>query len=202
MAARKQENALRKTLLIATAALAASMSVAAVAADTYNLDPNHTYPSFAADHMGGVSVWRGKFTKSAGTVTLDRAAKTGTVEVKIDATSIDTGNAKLDEHLRKADFFDVAKYPEAVYKGTEIKFKGDEPVEVIGTLTLHGVTKPLNLTIDSFKCKPHPMLKREVCGVEASTTFNRADYGIDFGKQYGFKMDTALQIQAEGIKQQ
>jgi len=191
-----------KTNLLIAAALAASISGTAFAADTYLLDPNHTYPSFASDHMGGLSVWRGKFTKSSGTVTLDRAAKTGTVDVTIDAASIDTGNKKLDEHLIGTDFFDATKYPTATYKGTQIKFDGDTPVEVIGTLTLHGVTKPVNLKIDSFKCMPHPMLKREVCGVEASTTFDRDEFGIDGGKKYGFKMATALRIQAEGIKQQ
>jgi polyisoprenoid-binding protein YceI len=191
-----------KTNLLIAAALAASISGAACAADVYQLDPNHTYPSFAADHFGGLSVWRGKFTKSSGTVTLDRQAKTGTVDVTIDAASIDTGNKKLDEHLVGNEFFDVAKYPTATYKGTEIKFDGDKPVEVIGTLTLHGVTKPVNLKIDSFKCMPHPMLKREVCGVEASTMFDRDEFGIDMGKKYGFKMETALHIQAEGIKQQ
>jgi len=191
-----------KTNLLIAAALAASISGAAFAADTYQLDPNHTYPSFAADHFGGLSVWRGKFTKSSGTVTLDRQAKTGTVDVTIDAATIDTGNKKLDEHLVGNEFFDVAKYPTATYKGTEIKFDGDKPVEVIGTLTLHGVTKPVNLKIESFKCMPHPMLKREVCGVEASTMFDRDEFGIDMGKKYGFKMETALRIQAEGIKQQ
>lgn len=190
-----------KHAFIAAAALAAFVSGTAFAADTYQLDPTHTYPSFAADHFGGLSVWRGKFTKSTGTVTLDRAAKTGTVDVTIDAASIDTGNKKLDDHLQTAEMFDVTKYPTATYKGTQIKFDGDKPVEVVGTLTLHGVTKPVDLKIDSFKCMPHPMLKREVCGVEASAEFNRADFGLDFGQKYGFSMKTALAIQAEGIKQ-
>jgi polyisoprenoid-binding protein YceI len=192
---------LKTTLLIAAAALSASASFNAVAADTYMLDPTHTYPSFEADHLGGLSVWRGKFTKSSGTVTLDRAAKTGTVDVTVDPASVQTGNTKLDEHLQSDAFFDVSKYPSVTYKGTEIRFDGDKPVEVVGSLTMHGVTKPLNLTIDSFKCMQHPMLKREVCGVEASAHFNRADYGMDFGSKYGFSMDTKLDIQAEGIKQ-
>lgn len=191
-----------KSLRFAAAALAASMSVAAFAADTYQLDPNHTYPSFAADHFGGLSVWRGKFTKATGTVVLDRQAKTGSVEVTIDPSSVDTGNAKLDDHLKGNEFLDAEKFPEAVYKGTQIKFQGDKPVEVIGALTLHGVTKPLNLKIESFKCMQHPMLKREVCGVEARAKFDRSEFGLDMGKQYGFKMETALQIQAEGVKQQ
>lgn len=190
------------TLISAALAAASIASLSpAFAADTYQLDPNHTYPSFAADHFGGLSVWRGKFTKTTGTVTLDRKAKTGSVDVTIDAASIDTGNATLNEHLQEANFFDVKQYPKATYKGTQIKFDGDKPVEVIGTLTLHGVSKPVNLKIESFKCMQHPMLKREVCGVEAATDFPRDEFGLDFGKTYGFNMDTKLEIQAEGIKQ-
>ncbi|ALL68127.1 MULTISPECIES: YceI family protein [Paraburkholderia] len=192
---------MKKQLLIAAGALIAGMSFNAMAADTYQLDPNHTYPSFEADHFGGISVWRGKFKKSSGTVTLDRAAKTGTVDVTIDTASIDTGNDKLDKHLQTPEFFDAAKYPTATYKGTQIRFDGDTPVEVIGTLTLHGVTKPLNLKIESFKCFINPMLKREVCGTESTATFDRADFGIDWGKSYGFNTKTVLHIQAEGVKQ-
>ena len=194
---------MKNQLLIAAGALVAGMSFNAMAAvDTYQLDANHTYPSFEADHFGGISVWRGKFKKSNnGTVTLDRAAKTGTVDVTIDTASIDTGNDKLDKHLQTPEFFDAAKYPTATYKGTQIRFDGDTPVEVIGTLTLHGVTKPLNLKIDSFKCFQNPMLKREVCGTESTATFDRADFGMDWGKAYGFNTKTVLNIQAEGVKQ-
>jgi polyisoprenoid-binding protein YceI len=190
-----------RTLIAAAVAAASIASLTPAMAATYQLDPTHTYPSFAADHFGGLSVWRGKFTKTTGTVTLDRENKTGSVEVTINPASIDTGNDKLNEHLLTPAFFDVAKYPEAVYKGTQIKFDGDKPVEVIGTLTLHGVTKPVDLKIESFKCMMHPMLKREVCGVEAHADFQRDEFGLDFGKQYGFNMDTKLEIQAEGIKQ-
>jgi polyisoprenoid-binding protein YceI len=187
------------TAAFAGAALVATTAFAAP--ETFQLDPNHTYPSFEADHFGGMSLWRGKFTKSSGTVTLDREAKTGTVDVTIDVASIQTGNTKLDEHLRGPDFFNAAKDPSAVYKGTSIRFDGDKPVEVVGTLTMHGVTKPLNLTLDSFQCKQHPMLKRLWCGADATATFNRADFGLDYGKAYGFNMTTKLAIQVEGIKQ-
>ena len=192
---------MKTSILIAAGALASCVSLGAFAADTYQLDPTHTYPSFEADHFGGLSVWRGKFTKSSGTVTLDRAAKTGTVEVNVDPASITTGNSKLDDHLKTAEFFDVARFSTVTYKGTDIKFDGDKPSEVVGSLTMHGVTKPLNLKVESFKCMQHPVLKREVCGVEASAHFSRADYGMDFGSKYGFNMDTKLHIQAEGIKQ-
>ncbi|HEY3595998.1 MAG TPA: YceI family protein [Paraburkholderia sp.] len=192
---------MEKTFLVAAGVLAASVPLGAFAADTYQLDPNHTFPSFEVDHLGGLSVWRGKFTKTSGSVTLDRAAKTGTVDVTVDAASVQTGNPKLDEHLRSDELLDVAKFPTAVYKGTQIKFDGDKPVEVIGTFTLHGVTKPLNLKVESFKCMQHPMLKREVCGVDAAAKFDRSDYGVNLGQQNGFGMATLLRIQAEGIKQ-
>jgi len=100
-----------------------------------------------------------------------------------------------------ARIFDVAMIVGGGFAASQIRFDGDKPVEVIGTLTMHGVTKPANLKIESFKCIMNPMLKREVCGTESTLTFNRDDFGVDFGKTYGFKMLTTLNIQAEGIKQ-
>lgn len=194
---------MKKNLLIAAAgALFVAASVNAMAAEvTYQLDPNHTYPSFETDHFGGISVWRGKFNKSSGSVTIDREAKKGTLEASIDMTSINIGNEKLDGELKSAQFFDAEKFPTATYKGTSMKFKGDVPVEVIGELTFHGVTKPVNLKIESFKCFTNPMLKKEVCGTESTATFDRGDFGVDYGKAYGFKMKTTLHIQAEGVRQ-
>ncbi len=198
MTTRKESELKKQLIALGALALIAGSAIAAPA--TYNLDPNHTYPSFEADHFGGVSVWRGKFTKSSGVVTLDREAKNGTVDVTVDTTTLDTGNPPLDKHVKSPDFLDVEKFPTATYKGTSIKFDGDTPVEVDGTFTLHGVTKPLNLKINSFKCFQNPMLKKEVCGADASAEFDRADYGIDWGVKYGFKTLTKLQIQVEGVK--
>lgn len=195
---------MKKPFWIAISMLTASVSLSATATaapTTYQLDSTHLYPSFEADHFGGVSIWRGKFTKSSGTVVLDRAAQTGTVEATIDIASIDTGNAGLDKHAKSDSFFDVEKYPTAVYKGHFSSFKDGVPTQVQGNLTLHGVTRPLTLTLETFKCFINPMLKREVCGTEATATFNRDDFGIDYGKAYGFSMATKLHIQAEGIKQ-
>lgn len=166
----------------------------------YNIDPNHTYPSFEADHMGGMSIWRGKFKSTTGTVTLDRAAHSGEVDITVDATSIDFGHDKMNEHAKSAEMFDVAKYPTATYKGKFSKFNGDAPAEVQGDLTLHGITKPVTLTINSFMCKVNPMMKKEVCGADASATFNRADFGISFGQQMGFKQEVKLAIQVEAVK--
>ena len=194
---------MKKHLFVAIlGALVAAVSFNAMAEEvTYQLDPSHTYPSFAADHFGGVSTWRGKFDKSSGTVSIDRAAKTGTLDATIDMTSVAIGNDKLDGELKSAQFFDTDKFPTATYKGTSMKFKGDVPTQVQGELTLHVVTKPVTLTIQSFKCFTHPMLKKEVCGTEATATFDRADFGIDYGKAYGFSMKTVLNIQAEGVRE-
>jgi|SRR5579872_5164867 len=167
---------------------------------TYNVDPNHTYPSFEADHLGGLSVWRGKFDRSSGTIVLDKDKSSGTVDITIDASSIDFGHAKLNEHVKSGEMFDVAKFPTATYKGTLAKFKDGAPTEVDGQLTLHGVTKPVTLTINQFKCVMNPMMKKEVCGADASTTINRSDFGVNYGEQYGFKQEVKLQIQVEGIR--
>lgn len=191
-----------KRIVLASAVaapLAALVCAAAFAAPvTYVLDPKHTYPSFAADHMGGLSVWRGKFTETTGKVVYDKAAKTGTIDVTVNVGSVDFGNAKLDEHAKSAEIFDVAKYPTATYTGKFTKFDANGPTEAQGTFTLHGVSKPLTLKIDSFLCKQSPMTHKEVCGADASATFNRADYGVNFGEAYGFKMWVKLQIQVEG----
>jgi polyisoprenoid-binding protein YceI len=167
---------------------------------TYQIDPGHTYPSFEADHFNGMSIWRGKMEKTSGTIVLDRQAKSGTVDITVDASSIDFGHAKLNEHAKSAEMFDVAKYPTISYKGTIDKFNGENPAEVTGQLTMHGVTKPLVLTLNQFKCATNPMTKKEFCGADASATLDRSQYGIDYGVKYGFKMDVKLQIQVEAIR--
>lgn len=178
--------------------LVAASSVTLAAPVTYQVDSRHSYPSFEADHFGGVSVWRGKFTSTSGTINLDRTAKTGSVDISINAASVQTGDAELDTHLKSKDFFDVEKFPKATFKGKMTKFKDDAPSEVQGELTLHGVTKPVTLTLGSFKCMMHPMRKgTEVCGADAHTTINREDFGIVFGKNFGFDMKVKLAIQIE-----
>ena len=178
--------------------LAAGASSSAFA-QTYTIDPSHTYPSFEADHMG-ISVWRGKFEKTSGTVVLDRAAKTGSLEIVIDTNSIDFGHAKMNEHAKGKDLFNVEKFPTATYKSKSIKFDGDKPVAVDGELTLMGVTKPVTLNINKFKCIQHPMLKREVCGADASAEFKRSDFGLNYALNYGFSPDVKLAIQVEAVK--
>ena len=167
-------------------------------AQTYQIEPGHTYPSFEADHLG-ISFWRGKFLKTAGKVVLDRAAKTGSVEITIDASSIDFGHTKMNEHARGKDMFNVEKFPTVTYKSTALKFDGDKLVAVEGDMTLLGVTKPMKLTVNHFKCIMHPMLKREVCGADAHASFDRSDYGLNYGIPR-FAPEVKLAIQVEAVK--
>jgi polyisoprenoid-binding protein YceI len=184
-----------KRIAASLLALAAS---SAFAVDTYNIDPNHTYPSFEADHAG-MSSFLGKFTKTTGKITLDRAAKTGSVDVLIDANSVEFGHAKLNQDVKGDKFFNIGKFPTITYKGNSIKFNGDTPVAIEGELTMLGVTKPVTLTLTRFKCMEHPMLKREWCGANATGQFKRSDFGMDYGVPR-YSPDIKLAIQVEAIK--
>ena len=176
------------------------LSAAAFAAPaTYDIEAGHTYPSFEADHMG-LSLWRGKFNSTSGKVTLDKEAGKGSVDITIDMGSVDFGHDKMNEHARKPDIFDVEKFPTATYKGQLKDFVNGAPTRVAGELTMHGVTKPVDLKINSFKCIPHPFYKKEACGADAYGTFKRADFGVDYGKAYGFSMDVTLRISVEAVK--
>ena len=181
--------------------LAAYAGTALAKPVTYACDPAHTHPSFAADHMGGLSVWRGTFTKSACTLVLDRARHTGSVNVTVATSSIDFGQSKLNQDAQGPVLLDVAKYPTATYKGTLADFVNGKPTRVVGTFTLHGITHPLTLTIRSFECKEVQMMHQDRCGADASGHFERDRYGMSFGKQMGFQMWVRLKIQVEAVRQ-
>jgi polyisoprenoid-binding protein YceI len=152
---------------------------AVAAPDTFKVDPLHTLPYYEINHLG-FSTQRGHFGNVTGTIVLDRAAKRLTADISIDAGSIDTGVEKLDKHLRSEDFFDVARFPTIAFKSTGAKFDGDRPVSVEGSLTMHGVTKPVTLTLTSFNCAMHPMLKRLECAADATATIKRSDFDIKY----------------------
>lgn len=188
-----------RILLPALLAALALSTPATAAETTYDLDPAHTFPSFEADHLGGLSVWRGKFNSSRGSVSLDRAAGTGRLEVVVDTASVDFGLDAMDEHARGEGLLDVAQWPQARYTGRLVDFVDGRPTRVEGELTLRGVTRPLALEIRSFKCMPHPLHGRQLCGADALATFQRDDFGIDAGKDYGFDMAVTLRIQVEAV---
>jgi polyisoprenoid-binding protein YceI len=191
-----------KTLSLAIVAATAALTLGSAwaAPAKYNIDSSHTFPSFTADHMGGLSNWRGKINSTSGTITFDAAAQTGTVDVKMDMKSIDFGQEKLNDHAKGAEIFDTEKFPTATYAGKLSGFKNGAPTEVDGSLTLHGVTKPVKLKINQFLCKPNPMSKKETCGADATGKFNREEFGVSYGKAYGFKQDVEIQIQIEAVK--
>jgi polyisoprenoid-binding protein YceI len=187
--------------LLAVVLVALSASAQPV---SYTIDPEHTHPTFDADHFGGLSTWHGLFKRTSGTITLDTQAHTGSVDVTVDMTSVDFGNDKLSETAARSEappVFETPAFPTARYRGVLGDFVDGAPTTVSGTLTLHGVTKPLTLRIVSFRCiSDHPLIKREVCGADATGSLNRADYGITVGQRYGFKMEVTLRVQVEAIR--
>lgn len=177
-------------------AISAAFALPAAAADSYTIDPGHTYPSFEINHLG-FSTMRGTFDATSGSVTLDPAAKTGSIEISIDTASIDTGHAKRDEHLRTDEFFNVAKFPSMTYKATKLKFNGDKLAGADGELTLLGVTKPVSLAVTSFNCGPHPMNKKPVCGANATATIKRSEFGMKtYVPAVGDEVKISIEVEA------
>lgn len=191
---------MNRTIKTLVAALAAAPLLAAAAPATYAVDPTHTSVFFEALHFG-TSTNRGRFVKNSGTVTFDRAGKSGKVELTLDMTGISTGVARFDGHLASADFFDVANHPTASFVGDKFVFDGDKVAAVEGQLTMRGKTNPVTLKAVRFNCYENPMLKREVCGGDFETTIKRSLWGVNWGLQMGVADDTKLIVQVEAIKQ-
>jgi polyisoprenoid-binding protein YceI len=168
-------------------ALALALPLVAVSTpESYTLDPYHTFPHFAVDHFGVSLMW-GRFDKSSGKFSIDRAAKKGTLELTVETASLSTGDndkgarpRSRDEHLRSADFFNVAEFPRMTFKAGDVKFDGDAPAEVSGELTLLGVTKPLTLKVERWTCRDHPFSKKPMCGGNASGMIKRTDFGMKY----------------------
>ena len=179
-------------------ALSALVSVAGAAPMTYEIDSNHTYPAFTADHMGGLSKWRGKINGTSGTIVLDKEAGAGSVDLTMDMSTIDFGHQGMSDHAKSEDMFHVEMYPTATFTGELVGFQNGSPTRVDGELTMHGQTHPVSLTINSFKCMQHPMQGREVCGADASAEIDRSQWGIDYGAPM-FNMDVGLSISIEAL---
>ena len=185
------------TLLAATAALAAAAVHAEPA--TYAIDPTHTFVTFEAKHFG-TSTNRGRFDKKSGSISLDKAAKTGKVDVTLETDSINTGTAAFDRHLKSKDFFNADAFPKATFVSDKLVFDGDKVTAVVGTLTLLGKPQTVTLKASNFNCYQNPMLKREVCGGDFDTTIQRSDFGMTYGLP-GIPNDVHLIIQVEAVKQ-
>jgi polyisoprenoid-binding protein YceI len=195
-----------KKAFLAGALLAACPLAAQAQAETYKVDPIHSFPHFGVDHLGVSTIW-GRFDKMSGTFMIDRAAKKGSVELAIETASVTTGDTEKgsrprtrDDHLRQADFFNIAEFPRMTYKSTNVKFNGDAPSEIEGQLTLLGVTKPVAIKVDRWVCKDNPMSKKAMCGGDASGSFKRTDFGMKYGVP-ALGDEIRLKINFEGYKE-
>jgi polyisoprenoid-binding protein YceI len=190
-----KEPVMKKSVAILLLASAGAVN----AAETYAIDPTHTFPGFEINHLG-FSTFRGRFDKTRGTVTLDREKKTGSADIVIEVGSISTGVDKLNEHLLKDDFFDAARYPTITFKSQDFRFTGSKLSEVRGELTMHGVTRPVTLAVSSFNCKEHPLKKVPACGADASATLRRADWGINrYSPNIGEEVTLRIQVEAHRL---
>lgn len=177
--------------------LAAAFSVPALAApETYVIDNTHTFPRFEYSHFG-YSNQVSRFDKTSGKIVLDRAARTGAIDVTIDATSVNTGLALFNEHIQAEDFLDTKKHPTITFKSTKLHFKGDALASVDGNLTIKGVTRPVKLDVTSFKCMPHPMLKKDACGANAVTRIKRSEFNAGkYAPNVGDEVTLTLPVEA------
>lgn len=157
--------------------VAALLAIPAHAADSYTIDSRHTFPVFEVNHLG-FSTQRGRFNQSSGKVTLDIAARKGSVDLTIDTASLDMGFDKWDEHMKAEDFFNVGLYPTMRFVSDKLVFDGDKVVAAEGSFTLLGVTRPMRLTVANFRCAPHPMNKKQACGADISATLKRSEFGM------------------------
>ena len=193
---------IRSTLI--DTALAAALAAATLGAQaqtaTYVIDPTHTFATFEISHFG-TSTNRGRFDKKSGSVQLDKAAKTGKLDISIDTSSINSGTAAFDKHLQSKDFFNAAEFPTARFVSDKFSFNGDKVSEISGMLTLLGKTNPVTLKATNFNCYINQMLKVEVCGGDFETAIVRSQYGMVWGLNFGFSDAVRLVVQAEAIKQ-
>ncbi len=185
--------------LIALCIATSFSSIVFAEPETYVIDTNHTKPRFEYNHLG-FSDQESRFDTVSGSITLDRAAKTGSVDITIDANSVDSGYPVFNGHLKGEDFFNTEKYPTITYKSDKFKFEGDKLVSVDGDLTIKGITRPVTLTITSMLCKPHPMVKKDACGANAVAHIKRSDFNM---AKYvpAVSDEVTLSIPVESIKQ-
>lgn len=185
---------MKKTAITLIAAALAAPVLAAP--ETYVIDGNHTYPRFEYSHFG-YSTQLSRFDKTTGKIVLDRAAKKGSVDVVIDMTSVNTGSALFNQHIQGEDFLDTSKHPTATFKSTAVRFDGDKPAAIDGNLTIKGITKPVTLAVTAFHCMPHPILKKDACGANATTKVKRTDFNAGkYAPNVGDELTLTIAVEA------
>jgi polyisoprenoid-binding protein YceI len=188
---------MRKTLFAIFAMTTALASMAAP--ETFSLESSHVYPHWSVRHMG-FSQLQGRFNTTTGQLVMDREAHAGSVDVTIDANSLDSGHAKRDLHLKGPDFFNVAQFPTITYHADKTVWEGDRLKAVEGQLTLLGITRPVTLQVDAMACGPNPMVKTQYrCGFDASAVIRRSDFGMKYGLPH-IGDEVRLNFEVEGIR--
>lgn len=195
---------MRFARIVSVGAMALLMGTAALALDTYKVDPAHSSVGFAIDHLV-INTVHGRFRQFDGSITIDPENGNALKEASatIQAKSIDTDIAKRDDHLRSADFFDVEKLPTITFEGQEVKKEGSDQV-LVGKLTMHGVTKEVSLPV---KLKgPINAMGGTRLALAANTKLNRKDFGLTWNKALdtgGLLVgeEVTIQIDAEFVKQ-
>lgn len=167
-------------------------------AATYVFDPSHTYPLFEIDHLG-FSIQRGQFDNVRGTLDYEPLQRTGSIEVVIDAASLDSGHEERDAILKGPGWFDVNRFPTITYKGQQFVFEGDRPVAVEGELTMLGVTQPMRLEITRVKCGLNLAVRKLGCGADATGVLRRSQFGMRNGLPF-IGDEVRLRIQVEAYK--
>lgn len=185
--------------MLATGAMLCAAAAAQAAPATYVIDPLHTSAIFEINHFD-TSTNRGRFTKTEGTVEVDKAAKTGKVDLTVQLASLQTVSSVFTKEILGKEMMNAAKFPKAHFVGSKFTFVGDKVSEIAGTLTFMGETKPVVLKAQNFNCYENPMTKREVCGGDFDTTLVRSQYGLNYGLEWGMPDNVHMVIQVEGIK--
>ena len=181
----------------ATATLLAALVGSSLAAPvTYEVDGTHTFPRFSYSHFG-LSTQLSSFSRTSGKVVFDAQARSGSVDITIDMTSVNTGFADFSGHIQAEDFLDTARHPTATFKSTRGVFEGDKPRSIDGVLTIKGVSKPVTLNVTSFLAMPHPMLKKPALGANAHTTIKRSEFNAGkFAPYVGDEVRIDIAIEA------
>ena len=185
-------------MLIATCI--AFLMAGSALAETYSIDKVHSSVAFSIRHL--VSRTSGTFNDFAGTIEYDPAhPEKAQVEATIQVSSIDTGNEKRDGHLKKADFFDAAKYSTITFKSTKARKKGDQLL-VTGDFTMHGVTKEVTLPVEVLGMGAHPRNNAPIAGFDSQIVLKRTDFGVnswtDMAGVLGDEVKVSLTIEAMG----
>lgn len=178
------------------AALLLTASVTCAQATEYVIDPGHTYASFEIDHLG-FSMQRGQFNRSSGTVEFDPERKTGHIDIRIDAASLDTGLDLRDKVLRGEDWFDTRSFPDILFRSQKLIFDGDKLSAVDGNLVMRGEVRPIRLEILRFKCGLNLANRKRGCGADAQASLRRSDFGLNNGLPFiGDEVRLRIQVEA------